>query len=145
MPSLQICSSLPCIELGIVSAIVWTIWSQNWVEVWDWNQHYFTNVLVVYWLELLASWRFEAKKKQKGNINQEFSPACKVHIEDCNGWWLPACHSSVADTWLVRTVFSQSSVCTAHVGTRSFAAHKFLVGLKRLSHTPGSHQYVRTL
>ena len=53
---------------------------------------------------------------QKGNSNQEFRPACAVYIEDCEGWWLSACHSSVADTWLVQTVLSQSSICTAHVG-----------------------------
>ena len=25
---------------------------------------------------------------------------CAVHIEDCGGWWLSGCRSSVAEHWL---------------------------------------------
>ena len=28
------------------------------------------------------------------------SPTCAVHIEDCEGWWLSGCRSSVAEHWL---------------------------------------------
>ena len=27
---------------------------------------------------------------------------CAVHIEDCEGWWLSGCHSSVADHWRLK-------------------------------------------
>ena len=29
-----------------------------------------------------------------------FSSTCAVHIEDCGGWWLSGCRSSVAEHWL---------------------------------------------
>ena len=28
---------------------------------------------------------------------RHFSPTCAVHIEDCGGWWLSSCRSSVAE------------------------------------------------
>ena len=28
------------------------------------------------------------------------SPTCAVHIEDCGGWWLSGCRSSVVEHWL---------------------------------------------
>ena len=31
---------------------------------------------------------------------RHFSPTCAVHIEDCGGWWLSGCRSSVAEHWL---------------------------------------------
>ena len=31
---------------------------------------------------------------------RHFSPTCAVHTEDCGGWWLSGCHSSVAEQWL---------------------------------------------
>ena len=31
---------------------------------------------------------------------RHFSPTCAVHIEDCGGWWLSGCCSSVAEHWL---------------------------------------------
>ena len=31
---------------------------------------------------------------------RHFSTTCAVHIEDCGGWWLSSCHSSVAEHWL---------------------------------------------
>ena len=31
---------------------------------------------------------------------EAFSPTCAVHIEDCEGWWLSGCRSSVAEHWL---------------------------------------------
>ena len=32
---------------------------------------------------------------------RHFSPTCAVHIEDCEGWWLSGCRSSVAERlWL---------------------------------------------
>ena len=40
------------------------------------------------------------------SIRREFSSkfwwltTCAVHIEDCWGWWLSGCHSSVAEHWL---------------------------------------------
>ena len=30
---------------------------------------------------------------------RHFSPTCAVHIEDCGGWWLSGCRSSVAEHW----------------------------------------------
>ena len=30
---------------------------------------------------------------------RHFSPTCAVHIEDCEGWWLSGCRSSVAEHW----------------------------------------------
>ena len=31
---------------------------------------------------------------------RHFSTTCAVHIEDCEGWWLSGCRSSVAEHWL---------------------------------------------
>ena len=31
---------------------------------------------------------------------RHFSPTCAVRIEDCEGWWLSSCRSSVAEHWL---------------------------------------------
>ena len=31
---------------------------------------------------------------------RHFSPTCSAHIENCEGWWLSGCHSSVAEHWL---------------------------------------------
>ena len=31
-----------------------------------------------------------------------FSTTCTVHIEDCEGWWLSSCHSSVAEHWQLK-------------------------------------------
>ena len=28
---------------------------------------------------------------------EAFSTPCTVHVEDCEGWWLPGCCSSVAE------------------------------------------------
>ena len=33
---------------------------------------------------------------------RHFSPTCAVHIEDCEGWWLSGCRSSVAEHWLYK-------------------------------------------
>ena len=30
---------------------------------------------------------------------RHFSTTCAVQIEDCEGWWLSVCHSSVAEHW----------------------------------------------
>ena len=30
---------------------------------------------------------------------RHFSTTCAVYIEDCEGWWLSGCHSSVAEYW----------------------------------------------
>ena len=34
---------------------------------------------------------------------RHFSTTCAVYIEDCEGWWLSSCHSSVADTLTAQT------------------------------------------
>ena len=31
-----------------------------------------------------------------------FSTTCAVHIEDCEGWWLSGCCSSVAEHWQLK-------------------------------------------
>ena len=28
-------------------------------------------------------------------VTEDFNTTCAVHIEDCEGWWLSGCHSSV--------------------------------------------------
>ena len=33
---------------------------------------------------------------------KHFSTTCVVHIEDCEGWWLSSCRSSVAEHWLYK-------------------------------------------
>ena len=33
---------------------------------------------------------------------RHFSPTCAVHIEDCEGWWLSGCRSSVAEHWRLK-------------------------------------------
>ena len=34
-----------------------------------------------------------------GCVTEAFSTTCAVHIEDCEGWWLSGCRSSVAEHW----------------------------------------------
>ena len=33
---------------------------------------------------------------------EAFSTTCTVHIEDCEGWWLSGCRSSVAEHWRLK-------------------------------------------
>ena len=41
---------------------------------------------------------------------RHFSPTCAVHVEDCGGWWLSGCRSSVAEHWLHKPGVRQNSV-----------------------------------
>ena len=35
-------------------------------------------------------------------VTEAFSTTCAVHIEDCEGWWLSDCRSSVAQHWRLK-------------------------------------------
>ena len=37
---------------------------------------------------------------------EAFSPTCTVHIEDCEGWLLSSCRSSVAEHWRLKPEMS---------------------------------------
>ena len=36
-------------------------------------------------------------------VTEAFSTICAVHIEECGGWWLSGCRSSVAEHWQLKT------------------------------------------
>ena len=42
------------------------------------------------------------KASSRRELNPGFSTTCAVHIEDCGGWWLSGCHSSVAEDWRLK-------------------------------------------
>ena len=51
-------------------------------------------------LEKFRCYEMKIEESKKAGSCRELNPA--VHIEDCEGWGLPGCHSSVAEPWQLK-------------------------------------------
>ena len=65
------------------------------------------------------------------------SPTCAVHVEDCEGWWLFVCHSSVAEHWLHKPGVPEP---TAIYLTSIFASNTSKFSLSQCQHWSQSMQ-----
>ena len=59
----------------------------------------FQSTSMEFWQHILSGCRVHVQWLR------HFSPTCVVHIEDCEGWWLSCCHSSVVDSLVPRLFF----------------------------------------
>ena len=71
----------------------------DWVL--DWENH---SEWVLSWFSsrLLTGFWQHIHECLPGVRLRHFSTTCAVHIEDCEGWWLSSCRSSVAEHWWLK-------------------------------------------